>query len=100
MKKLAIICLVIMLVGLLLPGCGGQLTPEELAARDYEYAQSCIDKPVAELYKLVGEPENTAYSVSCMGDGMDGQLFYEGFIVYTYKAELSETVRYVAPREG
>ena len=58
-------------------------------------AESCIDKPVAELYALIGEPESSDYAPSCMGDGEDGNLYYDGFIVYTYREGDTESVYYV-----
>ena len=71
--------------------------PETTAAEpsDFELAQSCIDKSVAELYALIGEPESSDYAPSCLGDGEDGNLYYDGFIVYTYREGDEETVRYV-----
>lgn len=58
-------------------------------------AQSCIDKPVAELYALIGQPNSSDYAPSCMGDGEDGNLYYDGFIVYTYKEGDTESVYFV-----
>ena len=58
-------------------------------------AESCIDKPVAELYTLIGQPNSADYAPSCMGDGEDGNLYYDGFIVYTYKEGNSESVYFV-----
>lgn len=57
-----------------------------------EIVRSFIDKPVAELYAQIGEPESADYAPSCMGDGEDGMLFYDGFIVYTYREGDVETV--------
>lgn len=58
-------------------------------------AESCIDKSVQELYALIGEPESAEYVTSCLGPGEDGNLFYDGFIVYTYREGDTETVTYV-----
>ena len=58
-------------------------------------AQSCIDKPVAELYALIGQPNSSDYAPSCMGDGEDGNLYYDGFIVYTYREGDTESVHFV-----
>ena len=58
-------------------------------------AESCIDKPVSELYALIGQPNSSDYAPSCMGDGEDGNLYYDGFIVYTYKEGDSESVYFV-----
>ncbi len=57
-----------------------------------DIARSFIDKPVSELYAQIGEPETSDYAPSCMGDGEDGMLYYDGFIVYTYREGDVETV--------
>ena len=58
-------------------------------------AESCIDKTVEELFQLVGEPASSDYAPSCLGDGEDGILYYEDFIVYTYREGDTETVTFV-----
>ena len=58
-------------------------------------AQSCIGKPLADLIALIGEPMSSEYSPSCMGDGDDGTLQYEGFVVTTYRENGEETVQWV-----
>lgn len=60
-------------------------------------AESCIDGPVADLFALIGQPESSEYAPSCMnpGVGEDGVLYYDGFVVYTYKEGDTETVDYV-----
>lgn len=58
-------------------------------------AESCVDKSVEELYALVGEPESAEYASSCLGEGEDGNLYYDGFTVYTYKTADGETVTFV-----
>ena len=68
-------------------------TPDPSAQR--ALAKSCINKPVAELYALVGQPISSDYAPSCMGDGEDGNLYYDGFIVYTYREGDTESVYYV-----
>ena len=57
-------------------------------------ALSLKDHPVSELFDLLGEPEDSAYSPSCLVEGgQDGQLFYDGFTVYTLvSADGTETV--------
>lgn len=41
-------------------------------------------QPVANLIELLGEPISRDYSSSCLIEGgKDGQLVYDGFIVYT-----------------
>ena len=58
-------------------------------------AESCIDKPLADLIALVGEPDSSEYAASCAGDGEDGVLMYDGFVVYTYREGEEEKVTYV-----
>lgn len=60
-------------------------------------AESCIDAPVADLFALIGQPQSSEYAPSCMnpGVGEDGVLYYDGFVVYTYKEGDTETVDYV-----
>lgn len=56
--------------------------------------KSLIDHDVAELYEAIGEPESSDYGSSCLVQGgQDGQLFYDGFTVYTLvQADGTETV--------
>lgn len=65
------------------------LSTEEAVAA----AMTCIDKPVSALYDLIGEPGDSDYAPSCFGDGEDGNLYYDGFTVYTYRENGEETVR-------
>lgn len=51
-----------------------------------------IDKPIEDLYEVIGQPLSSDYASSCMGDGEDGLLFYDGFVVYTYREGDTETV--------
>ena len=57
-------------------------------------AESCIGKTVEELIALIGEPQSSDYAPSCLnpGVGEDGNLYYDGFTVYTYKADGVEEV--------
>lgn len=59
--------------------------PEEPAGPTVEDALACVDQDVAALYEAIGEPLSSAYEASCMGDGDDGILEYDGFIVFTYR---------------
>ena len=73
-------------------------TTEETEAVDEArvLAESCIDKSVEELYKLIGEPDSADYAPSCLDEnGEDGILYYENFIVYTYREGDNETVSFV-----
>ena len=59
-------------------------------------AQNCIGKSVAELYEAIGEPpQGSDYAPSCLnpGKGEDGELYYDGFTVATYREGDTETVR-------
>lgn len=58
-------------------------------------AESCIDKDISELYALIGEPESSDYAPSCLVEGEDGMLYYDGFVVYTTREGDVETVYYV-----
>ena len=40
-------------------------------------------------------PESSDYAPSCLGEGEDGNLYYDGFVVYTYRENGTETVEYV-----
>lgn len=57
-----------------------------------EIVRSMIDQPIEDLYARIGQPERADYAPSCMGDGEDGMLFYDGFVVYTYREGDTETV--------
>ena len=67
------------------------MSPEELKA----IAEQYIDEPVEELFKAIGRPQSSDYAPSCLGDGEDGNLYYDGFTVYTYREDGEETVSYV-----
>lgn len=59
-------------------------------------AASLIDHPVNELYEAIGYPVSCEYTPSCLKqDGEDGNLYYDGFIVYTIRQGEQETVYYV-----
>ena len=66
--------------------------PEEPTPDPVEIVKGLIDQPIEDLYAQIGEPESSDYAPSCMGDGEDGMLFYDGFIVYTYREGDTETV--------
>jgi len=89
------IALVLVLVLMSLCAC----TPKQTKT-DFEIAEECIDKSVEELYELIGEPLEKDYAPSCLGEGgEDGNLYYDGFIVYTYKEGEKETVHFVEKSE-
>ena len=56
--------------------------PAELTGA--ELAKTFIDGDYALLVEALGEPVEASYETSCMGDGDDGILTYDGFTVYTY----------------
>lgn len=63
-----------------------------------ELVQGLIDAPVDELYAAIGQPSDSAYASSCLGEGEDGELYYDGFTVYTYRdTDGSESVYDVMP---
>lgn len=68
---------------------------------DFEKAESCIDGSVEDLFALIGEPQSADYAPSCLGGvatgGEDGMLYYDGFIVYTYRENGEESVYTVMP---
>lgn len=73
---------------------GAAADTTEAAQAPVDLAKSCIDKSVDELYALIGEPTSADYAPSCLnpGQGEDGMLYYDGFVVYTYKEGDTETV--------
>lgn len=60
-----------------------------------DIAMGFVGKELAELIAAIGEPESSDYAPSCLGDGEDGNLYYDGFTVYTYREGGVETVEYV-----
>ena len=65
-----------------------------------EAAKRCIDKNVSELYSAIGMPSDSSYAPSCLGPGEDGELYYEGFTVATYREGEKEIVRDVNVNAG
>ncbi len=88
------------------PGSQPEQTPEPPADPDPEpaddpepaadpktVAEGLIGRPVSELYAAIGEPLSAEYSPSCLDlDTDDGELTYDGFVVYTEGAPDNETV--------
>lgn len=95
MKKTIVILLALTLM-LALAACGAgekkaeDLSPAEIVAK----VQAMQGQSVSALIDWLGEPQSRDYSSSCLVDGgQDGQLVYEGFIVYTLvQPDGSETV--------
>lgn len=57
-----------------------------------ETAQKMYDQPIEDLIAIIGEPESREYAPSCLIDGEDGILHYDGFTVYTLRYENGEEV--------
>ena len=76
---------------------------EETAPADEPEGESLLETaktfegaPVEDLIAAIGEPESSDYAPSCLGEGEDGNLYYDGFTVYTYRdTSGAETVNYV-----
>lgn len=103
MKKWIMMIACLLVLSLCLCACGngseqdateGSSTTQEQKSPK-ELAESCIEKTVEDLYELIGEPQSSDYAPSCLGPGEDGNLYYEGFTVYTYRENGTETVRVV-----
>lgn len=62
-------------------------------AADKAAASALIGEDINKLYEAIGEPADSAYSPSCMGSGEDGELYYDGFTVYTYREGNSEKIQ-------
>ena len=52
-----------------------------------------IGRSAASMIAAIGQPTSRDYTPSCLGDGEDGELFYNGFTVYTYREGTTETVQ-------
>ena len=52
-----------------------------------------VGKDVAKLYSAIGKPASSEYASSCIGNGEDGLLYYDGFTVTTYRENGKETVQ-------
>ena len=74
-----------------------QTTASQPAAvsADKTTASGYVGSDVSALYAAIGRPASSDYAPSCLGDGEDGNLYYDGFTVYTYRENGSETVQYV-----
>lgn len=73
-------------------------TPEpepqpETPAATKETASAYIGHSVSSLIAAIGSPSGSDYTPSCQGDGEDGELFYDGFTVYTYRENGTEIVQ-------
>lgn len=69
---------------------------EETGDSLLEIAKGYEGANVDELIAAIGEPNSSDYAPSCLGEGEDGNLYYDGFTVYTYRdTSGAETVNYV-----
>ena len=55
-------------------------------------AQEMIGEDISALTAAIGEPDDSSYASSCLGPGEDGELYYDGFTVYTYRENGVETI--------
>ena len=63
-------------------------------------AQEMIGEDISSLTAAIGEPDNSSYASSCLGPGEDGELYYDGFTVYTYRdPDGTENVYDVMPQQ-
>ena len=69
---------------LLMVACGK--TEVSTSPEDY------IDKPAEDFISVFGEPSEREYGPSCLGDGEDGVLIYDGFTIYTYREGDEENI--------
>lgn len=69
---------------------------EETGGSLLEIAKGYEGANVDELIAAIGDPNSSDYAPSCLGEGEDGNLYYDGFTVYTYRETSgAETVNYV-----
>lgn len=54
-------------------------------AAPLDTAKSLIGEDVSALTAAIGEPDSSSYASSCLGGGEDGEWYYDGFTVYTYR---------------
>lgn len=66
--------------------------PAKPAGDSKTIAQGLVGRPVNELYAAIGKPLSADYAPSCLIDGDDGELTYDGFVVYTERGADYETV--------
>ena len=64
----------------------------EVKTASAETASKYIGQSTSALVAAIGEPNSKTYASSCIGDGEDGEWYYDGFTVYTYRENGSERV--------
>ena len=62
---------------------------------DKATAAGYVGADVSALYAAIGRPASSDYAPSCLGPGEDGNLYYDGFTVITYRENGSEIIQYV-----
>ena len=71
-------------------------TPEPSLAADPKAVAIELSKrraPVSELYAAIGQPNFSEYGPGCLEpDSEDGELYYDGFTVYTVRTDAGEYV--------
>ena len=78
------------------PSAAPSAEPVEGGESLLETAKTFEGAAVEDLIAAIGEPDSSDYAPSCLGEGEDGNLYYDGFTVYTYRdVDGSETVNYV-----
>ncbi len=86
MKQIGKLMALALALCLLLCACGEK-------KNSFETAQQMIGEDLTALTDEIGKPASESYASSCLGDGEDGELSYDGFTVYTYRApDGTETV--------
>lgn len=48
-------------------------------------AAAYIGRSTSSLAAAIGQPSGKSYASSCLGEGEDGEWYYDGFTVYTYR---------------
>lgn len=69
-------------------------TAETAEPAKFETAKTFIGKDIAELLTAIGQPRDSMYADSCLGEGDDGELYYDGFTVYTYRPSAEQETVY------
>lgn len=63
-------------------------------------AAALVGSSVSKLYDTIGQPLSADYAPSCLVDGDDGMLIYDGFTVYTERTAEKEIVSAVFGDDG
>ncbi len=67
-------------------------SPEPGGEPSLDAALACAGQDISALYAAIGQPQDSFYEYSCSGPGDDGVLYYDGFLVFTYRENGVETV--------